>query len=82
MLLDCDPGHGDAPGSRPAWTPAVLRRADAVAGGAELVGGEQVHDAGNAAGLRPAQDRDRGAQLHGGQFVHTPSLPVAGAFPR
>jgi hypothetical protein len=56
---------------RPLADGQILGRVHAVAGGAELVG-EQVHDAGNVAGLGPAQNHGRGAQLQGGQFVHGP----------
>ena len=53
----------------------ILGRVHPIPGGAELISGEQAHDGGDIAGLRPAQNHRGAAQFNGRQIVHHPSLP-------
>jgi hypothetical protein len=65
-------GIGVDGAERPLVRGQIPSRVHAVPGRPELVGGEQVHDGRNIAGVRPAQNHGRAAQLHRGQFTHAP----------
>jgi len=53
----------------------VTGRADAVPGGAELIGGEQAHDRSQVITYRPAEGNRCRAQVKRCQNLHPPSLP-------